>query len=542
MKKKSKDILIITLSICFCLVLLAINLLIHSPFAKRRRQDFPKCTYQNLHKEYVRNKEKFPDNLDIFPPNYLEVIEENNLNIVQKNRVELLRYGKTVVNQKRTGNYQNVLHSLLNTNTPILLNNQILSIYFETEIDDIKNELMQKDFKNRRKLFEKISKKKVIEIEYIEDLLENSTDVFNNSLSANDMSVVSTIQSRGHTTEKLESSSKIEVDINKNLLNRMIDLSQYLVNQLERMGIKNSKLLELEKNLLSLKDENVKKEVLEKILLSQQYNLDNVQILLTTVKEGDSYNLFATPYIAKIPILPEINENNILEEYDVEPLPLQEGEIRLPIMMYHNISEPIPDDPYLLYVSPEIFERQVAYLVKKNYKILSVEEFNSILESGVTPKQKSILLTFDDATPTHYSVAYPVLKKYGQTGTFFMIASRSLLNHQQIKEMSDGGMDIQSHSNTHAYFHKISSAAINEEMATSKSKIEEITGKPVTLLAYPGCSADYRSFDIAKNNGYTAAFSCGRYIDIKLDKKYYISRVHAYNDMESFVKMLSVGL
>jgi len=542
MKKKSKDILIITLSICFCLVLLAINLLIHSPFAKRRRQDFPKCTYQNLHKEYVRNKEKFPDDLDIFPPNYLEVIEENNLNIVQKNRVELLRYGKTVVNQKRTGNYQNVLHSLLNTNTPILLNDQTLSIYFKTEIDDIKNELMQKEWENRKKLFEKISKRKLAEIEYIEDLLENSQDVFNDSLSANDMSVISTIQSRGSTIEKLESSSKIEVDINRNLLDRMIDLSKYLVDQLEGMGIKNSKLLKLEKNLLSLKEENVEKEVLEKILLSQQYNLDNVQILLTTVKEGDSYNLFATPYIAKTPILPEINDENILEDYDVEPLPFRNEAIRLPIMMYHNISEPIANDPYLLYVSPEIFERQIAYLVKKNYKILSVEEFNSILESGVTPKQKSILLTFDDATPTHYSAAYPILKKYGQTGTFFMIASRSLLNHQQIKEMSDGGMDIQSHSNTHAYFHKISSAAINEEMATSKSKIEGITGKPVTLLAYPGCSADYRSFEIAQNNGYIAAFSCGRYIDIKLDKKYYISRVHAYNDMESFVKMLSVGL
>lgn len=542
MKKKSKDILITILSITFYLVLLIINFLAYFTLSQRREKSFTKFTYQNLNEEYVKSKEKFPDDLEILPSNYLEVVEKNNLNIVQKNRVELLRYGSTVVNQQRTGNYQNVLHSLLNTNTPILLNDQILSIYFKTEIEDIKNELMQKDLKNRKKLFEKVSKRRLIEIEYIEDLLENSTDVFNNSLSDNDMSVVSTIQSRGSTTEKLESSSKIEVDINKNLLSRMIDLSQYLVNQLERIGIKNSKLLELNKNLLSLQEDEIEKEVLEKILLSQQYNLDNVQILLTTVKEGDSYNLFATPYIAKIPILPAINDNNILEEYDIEPLPLQSGEIRLPIMMYHNISEPIPDDPYLLYVSPEIFERQVAYLVKKNYKILSVEEFNSILESGVTPKQKSILLTFDDATPTHYSVAYPVLKKYGQTGTFFMIASMSLLNHQQIKEMSDGGMDIQSHSNTHAYFNKISSAAINEEMATSKSKIEGITGKPVTLLAYPGCAADYRSFEIAQNNGYIAAFSCGRYIDIKLDKKYYISRVHAYNDMESFVKMLSVGL
>lgn len=542
MKKKSKDILIIILSISFCLVLLIINFLAYFTFSQRKQQPFTKFTYQNPHEEYLRSKEKFPENLEILPSNYLEVVEKNNLNIVQKNRVELLRYGSTVVNQQKTGNYQNVLHSLLNTNTQILLNNQILSIYFKTEMEDIKKDLMQKEWENRKKLFEKISKRKLAEIEYIEDLLENSTDVFNDSLSANDMSVISTIQSRGSTIEKLESSSKIEVDINRNLLDRMIDLSKYLVDQLEGMGIKNSKLLELNKNLLSLQENEIKKEVLEKILLSQQYNLDNVQILLTTVKEGDSYNLFATPYIAKTPILPATNDNNILEEYDVEPLPLQSGEIRLPIMMYHNISEPIPNDPYLLYVSPEIFERQIAYLVKKNYKILSVEEFNSILESGVTPKQKSILLTFDDATPTHYSVAYPILKKYGQTGTFFMIASRSLLNHQQIKEMSDGGMDIQSHLNTHAYFHKISSGAINEEMAASKSKIGEITGKPVTLLAYPGCSADYRSFDIAKNNGYTAAFSCGRYIDIKLDKKYYISRVHAYNDMESFVKMLSVGL
>ena len=542
MKKKNKNILIIILSISFSLILLIINLVVFSPFSKRKRQDFTKFTYQDINKEDIRNKEKFPDNLEILPSNYLEVVEENNLNIQQRNRVELLRYGKTVVNQKRTGNYQNILHSLLNTNTPILLNDQILSIYFKTEMEDIKRDLIQKELKNRKKLFEKISKRKLAEIEYIEDLLKNSQNVFNNSLSDNDISVVSTIQSRGSTTEKLESSSKIEVDINKNLLKRMVDLSQYLVDLLDRMRIKNSKLLELEKNLLTLKEERIKKEVLEKILLSQQYNLDNVQILLTTVKEGDNYTLFVTPYISKIPILPEINDNNILEDYDVKPLPLKHGEIRLPIMMYHNISEPIANDPYLLYVSPEIFERQIAYLVKKNYKILSVEEFNSILESGVTPKQKSILLTFDDATPTHYSAAYPVLKKYGQTGTFFMIASRSLLNHQQIKEMSDGGMDIQSHSNTHAYFHKISSAAINEEMATSKSKIEEITGKPVTLLAYLGCAADYRSFEIAKNNGYIAAFSCGRYIDIKLDKKYYISRVHAYNDMESFVKMLSVGL
>lgn len=606
MTKKSKNILIIILSIGFCILLFTANLLINLPTHKNSKANFEKFQYRKGLNEQNENKDKFPVDLEIFPSNYLDVIDKNKLNIEQKNRVKLLRYGKTVVNQNKSGNYLNVLNSLLNTETPVLINNQILSIYFKTELIDIKKELMEEEFKkelikdflltnakisiiktinltnranlnilqqsinscvndlnNKRnekcfstlnsldseekKLFQNMSSGSSEKIQYMNSLLDiNSDKIFEKILSDNDLGVLEKIESKANNAKNRDWKNRIEIEVDNALLDRMIDLSKYLVENLHSLDIRNKKLELLEKNLLTVKDimqnKRADRGVLKEILLSQQYNLDNTQVLLTTIREEGRNILFATPYISNTPMFPLINNDNFSEDYDIAPLPIVNGAIRLPIMMYHYISNPIPNDPYKLYVTPEIFEKQIAYLVRKNYKILNVEEFNNLLASGVNPKQKSVLLTFDDATPTHYSVAYPILKKYGQTGVFFMIASRSLLNHAQIKEMSDGGMYIQSHSNTHAYFGKISNAKVNEEMATSKSIIEGITGKPVTLIAYPGCNADYRSFDIARDNGYSAAFSCGPYIDIKLDRKYYISRVHPYNDMESFIKMLSVGL
>ena len=609
MKKVGKRIritLIIILSIVLGILLFIAYIKICPPSNKDKQLNSSEFKYQDIPKEENNLDKNISTDLEILPTNYLDIIQKNNLNIEQRNRVELLRYGQTIINQQKSGNYQDALNSLLSNETPILINNQILTIHFITQLTEIRNNLIQKDFKrelshdlsitnskisvikilNGKKAYElnilqsKInrciadlrknnyedciftlnnlddSQKKLLEstsrdlfkkVSHLRSLFETKhTEIFKDLLDSNDLIVINDIQSKNSNSNVEGINTKVKLHVDINVLNRMIALSEHVMVQLDQIGIQNSKLLNLKKDLITLKEDissnRYNQEVLKKILFSQQYDFDTVQYLLTTVKEENGNIIFVTPYISKTTSTPVINDNNILEEYDIAPLPIQSGVIRLPIMMYHNISDPVPNDPYKLYVTPDIFERQIAYLVKKNYKILNVEEFNTILSSGETPKQKSILLTFDDATPTHYSVAYPILKKYGQTGVFFMIASRSLLKHPQIKEMSDGGMYIESHSNTHAYFNKISNSMINEEMALSKSIIEGITGKSVSLFAYPGCAADHRSFDIAKNNGYKAAFTCGQYIDINPNQRYYISRVHPYNDMESFIKMISVGL
>ena len=72
-----------------------------------------------------------------------------------------------------------------------------------------------------------------------------------------------------------------------------------------------------------------------------------------------------------------------------------------------------------------------------------------------------VVYTFDDGLLDQYTHAYPMFKEAGLKATFFVIAGKvgdpngyrskaerntPLMTWEQIKEMSDGGMEIGSHS------------------------------------------------------------------------------------------------
>ena len=56
------------------------------------------------------------------------------------------------------------------------------------------------------------------------------------------------------------------------------------------------------------------------------------------------------------------------------------------------------------------FRKQITYL-KKNFNLLSNNQFIEILNSRKIPKKKSILLTFDDGYRDHFEYVFPFLKK-----------------------------------------------------------------------------------------------------------------------------------
>jgi len=107
----------------------------------------------------------------------------------------------------------------------------------------------------------------------------------------------------------------------------------------------------------------------------------------------------------------EINDNNFDEPYDVTPITQAKGTVRVPIFMYHRI-EAVPQGQSSfktgLYVDPLDFEKQMAYLVKKNYKTISMSEYSELLKAGKNPSQKTVILTFDDGTTGQYTTAYPI--------------------------------------------------------------------------------------------------------------------------------------
>jgi len=248
----------------------------------------------------------------------------------------------------------------------------------------------------------------------------------------------------------------------------------------------------------------------------------------------------------KTPILSltfEINDNNFDEPYDVTPSVQKKGTVRLPIFMYHQIA-PVPAGQNQfrsgLYVDPLDFEKQMAYLVKKNYKTISAQEYSTILKTGKNPTQKTTMLTFDDGVLNQYTTGYPILKKYGLTGVFYIISQRSGINQAQTKEMSDGGMDIGSHSAHHPDLTKVTDPSeLSAEIVSSRYALQNATGKPVTSFCYPGCGYNSTTLSYVASAGYTIAVSCGATIDNYPGHALTLSRVHAFGSMDSFKNLLS---
>ncbi len=195
------------------------------------------------------------------------------------------------------------------------------------------------------------------------------------------------------------------------------------------------------------------------------------------------------------------------------PVPLPDR-ADVPILMYHYISElPTDADRYRrdLTVTPERFEAQLQYLAQAGYHPISLTDLYLNLMEGYPLPPKPIVLTFDDGYRDAYEVAFPLLLKYGFTGTFFVLAtpahfeSPEYLTWAQMKEMSDAGMDIQSHGRDHVDLRNRSYDFLVYQTLGVQEAIEYHTGRPPRFFCYPSGKYDANLIAVLKSAGYWAA-------------------------------------
>lgn len=143
------------------------------------------------------------------------------------------------------------------------------------------------------------------------------------------------------------------------------------------------------------------------------------------------------------------------------PLPTPDDvarQVRMPILMYHHIAvSPADADIYRrdLSVSPENFAAQMQYLAEQGYQTISLYDLIYHLSLGWPLPPKPIIITFDDGYRDNYTNALPVLLKHGFVGTFFILTEpidqkhEDYLTWNQVRRMSEVGMDIEVHGRTH---------------------------------------------------------------------------------------------
>jgi len=88
------------------------------------------------------------------------------------------------------------------------------------------------------------------------------------------------------------------------------------------------------------------------------------------------------------------------------------------VLLYHRVID-IPTDPQLLAVKPLHFDAHLA-LLKKRYRVLTVEEFNHHLLGRKRFPRCSVLITFDDGYADNHYAARPLLEKHGAQALFYI--------------------------------------------------------------------------------------------------------------------------
>jgi peptidoglycan/xylan/chitin deacetylase (PgdA/CDA1 family) len=176
-------------------------------------------------------------------------------------------------------------------------------------------------------------------------------------------------------------------------------------------------------------------------------------------------------------------------------------------LLYHRVAA-TSGDKYTMSVKQ--FEGEMDLLARQGYETVLPRDLLSRGRGG--GPQKEVILTFDDGTADHFDVVYPILRRHGYKAVFFVVAKYidfpGSLTRKQIEEMSEGGMEIGSHSYSHPFLDELPYQQVREELAKSKEDLEAISGSDVVSFAPPGGWWNASVLRAAKDVGYRTFFGC----------------------------------
>lgn len=199
------------------------------------------------------------------------------------------------------------------------------------------------------------------------------------------------------------------------------------------------------------------------------------------------------------------NSKATTETADAEYKYVNEG---IPVLMYHSIGKKNLNP---MIIPTDKFSEQMKFLKENDYTTLTLDEVYNFFAGNIKVPKKSVVITFDDGYVDNYTNAYPILKKYKFNATIFLISDgvdkgNAYINSQQIKEMSQNGIQIESHTTNHCKLSHFNYDEQFKNLNESKEAIEKISGKKVKYLAYPYGKYNEDTIKAAQNAGYLMAF------------------------------------
>ncbi len=241
------------------------------------------------------------------------------------------------------------------------------------------------------------------------------------------------------------------------------------------------------------------------------------------------------------------------------------------ILAYHTVD----NSSSIISTSPSAFRRHLEFLCDNGYQTTTLSKLTA--DNGAT-SNKNVIITFDDAYESVYVNAFPILKEFGMAAVVFpvnnyvgkkaswiardrehiltnlmpklnmseaerkleeqrlqVLGSLSLMCWDEIREMSEQGIQFQSHSCSHPFFSTISINQIQDELGRSKDDLESRLKKKVEWFCYPYGDAGNSDVDsVLEELGYIGALTAnyGRFHGDR-EKHYVMDRMPIYTGTEN---------
>ncbi len=215
----------------------------------------------------------------------------------------------------------------------------------------------------------------------------------------------------------------------------------------------------------------------------------------------------------------------------------------VPILMYHQVDACGTSKCPLNIVSPEAFDRQMKFLKKNNYQVISLDDLIQGIAKGVLFNRRSVVITFDDGYADNYTTAFPVLKRYDFPALVFVVSDfvgkPGYVTWDNLKEMQGSGFVTGSHTRNHLYLPEVKDhTRLVDEIVTSKKILEDNIGREIDYFSYPSGGYSEEIKDIVKSAKYKGACATNRGYDRFNTSRYELKRVRM-NDTDSNLVMLA---
>jgi len=205
------------------------------------------------------------------------------------------------------------------------------------------------------------------------------------------------------------------------------------------------------------------------------------------------------------------------------------------VLMYHSVG----DNSVFFTVKPADFKRQMAYLHKHGFNVVSLSVLQQYLDQGVIP-DKTVALTFDDGYEDNFINAFPILEELNFPAAIFLATGLkpgnllAPLKREQIKVMSDSGLiDFEPHTVNHPKLTKIDIADAEMEIVLSRDFISRQLNKKTAYFAYPYGRYNDQIIGILERLGFQLGFTVESGVIKAVDNKFLLKR----NSVDSSVTM-----